>query len=359
MITKTDPAQDLGYELHIRSAEFEEEFKDLKILILVLRHHRWEDISAAAAKILDQYDKIIIDVISEAPPYSFWALMIQRDPEWQVAVDQNRVMIIDSGQEDIPGFDHAYFPTFLDNWFYKPGDCTKPLLATERTRHFLSLARIPRLQRVILTQEYFRRKIDHQGIISCGCDDDPDTYNSRHYIDSNLRHKFPILIDQGVLSREGAWQQATDDQFMTPLINVVIESSYDAMRYYESNFKIVVQGAQFWDKLFFTEKTNKAFAFHQIPVFLTVPGYVNMLRGWGFDVFDDVVDHSYDTEPDSWLRIYKVASEVERLCKISLSDLAATRNIEQRFEFNKNHLVTMHDYFYKKCTARIDDFLRK
>jgi hypothetical protein len=358
MITKTDPAVPLGYEMHIRSPEFEQEFKDLRVLIVVLRDHKWEDISAAAALVLDNYDKVIIDVISEAPPYDFWSKMIVRDPQWQTAVDNNKVMILDSSPCDIPGFEHEYYPTFLGNWFYKPEDTTTPLLATDRTMHFLSLARIPRLQRVILTQEYYRRKIDHQGIISCGCDDEPDVWNSEIYIDSNLKHKFPVLLDQGKLSREGSWRQSTDSQFMTPLINVVIESSYDAMPFVEDKCRLI-KTRQFWDKLFFTEKTNKAFAFHQIPVFLTVPGYVKMLKSWGFDVFDDVVDHSYDTEPDPWLRIYKVASEVERLCSIPLAELASTHNIEQRFAHNQQHLLTMYNYFYNKCTDSIDNFLRK
>lgn len=358
MITQTDPTVPLEYNSHIASEIFLQEFDHLQVLIVTLRGPQWETVLDNLTPVLCNYDKIIIDVITEAPPNKFWTDTIKQDSNWQAAIAQGQVLILDSSVESIPGLEHCYCPTFLGNWFRNIEDYTQIKLSHERTCHFLSLARIPRLQRVILTQEYFRRKIDHQGIISCGCDDEPDTFNGTHYIDPDLRHKFPVLLDQGKMSRNEAWTQSTSDQFMTPLINVVIESSYDAMLHLDQHGALV-QYSQFWDKLFFSEKTNKAFAFHQIPVFLTVPGYVHMLRQWGFDVFDDIIDHSYDTEQDPWLRIYKVADEVERLCKIPLHQLASTDNIEHRFACNNQQLTHMYNYFYKKCINTIDNFLRK
>lgn len=357
MLTKTDPNTPLGYEEYISSAEFAAEFGHLRILVCVLRDQRWEDLSSAAAKVLSNYDKVIIDVVSEAPPQQFWQNMVDRDAEWIDALAQNKVMIVDASTNNVPGFAHAFYPTFLGNWFHRnPGDCNT-LPAKDRTVHFLSLARIPRLQRVMLTQEYFRRGINNKGIITCGCDDEPDTYCSADYIDPELRHLFPIKYEEKALSRGDAWSSATKEDFLKPIINVVIESSYDAIPYVNDD-DFLVTTPQFWSKLFFTEKTNKAFAFHQIPVFLTVPGYVEMLRSWKFDVFDDVVDHSYDNEPDPWMRVYRVAAEVERLCSIPIEQLAATHNIDERFEYNKQHLLSMHNHFHNKCIETIKQFLR-
>jgi hypothetical protein len=44
-----------------------------------------------------------------------------------------------------------------------------------------------------------------------------------------------------------------------------------------------------------TEKTLNAFAALQVPVIISYKGIVSDIRNYGFDMFDDIVDHSYDT----------------------------------------------------------------
>ena len=35
---------------------------------------------------------------------------------------------------------------------------------------------------------------------------------------------------------------------------------------------------------------------YQIPIFLATPGHVNIVRDLGFDLFDDIIDHSYNNK---------------------------------------------------------------
>ena len=49
---------------------------------------------------------------------------------------------------------------------------------------------------------------------------------------------------------------------------------------------------------FITEKSIKPFLFAQFPIFLGKPGLVEHLREYGFDMFDDLIDHSYDDIED-------------------------------------------------------------
>lgn len=46
---------------------------------------------------------------------------------------------------------------------------------------------------------------------------------------------------------------------------------------------------------FVTEKSSKAFMGLQFPFFFAQPNYYQYFRDWGFDMFDDIFDHSYDT----------------------------------------------------------------
>lgn len=47
-----------------------------------------------------------------------------------------------------------------------------------------------------------------------------------------------------------------------------------------------------------TEKTLMAFFANQVPIIIGHPGAVEHCRQLGFDMFDDIVDHSYDSMPD-------------------------------------------------------------
>jgi hypothetical protein len=42
-----------------------------------------------------------------------------------------------------------------------------------------------------------------------------------------------------------------------------------------------------------TEKTSKPFVWYQVPIFLGPVGTLPLIREVGYDVFDDIIDHSY------------------------------------------------------------------
>jgi hypothetical protein len=46
---------------------------------------------------------------------------------------------------------------------------------------------------------------------------------------------------------------------------------------------------------FVTEKTTQCWLALHPALYVSNKGHVQQLRDWGFDVFDDVFDHSYDT----------------------------------------------------------------
>ena len=62
-----------------------------------------------------------------------------------------------------------------------------------------------------------------------------------------------------------------------------------------------------------TEKTFKAFGLRQIPLWFAVPGFIEQVRKLGFDLFDDIVDHSYDSIVEEHIRFETVAQQVKKL----------------------------------------------
>jgi len=89
-----------------------------------------------------------------------------------------------------------------------------------------------------------------------------------------------------------------------------------------------------YDLLFVTEKSYKAFANLQIPIWIALPGTVSYFRQQGFDVFDDVIDHIYDNQTDHVLRYIGAVNELEKFIK----EKPVINNLEQRLRHNKKLL---------------------
>jgi|688.fasta_scaffold179381_3 hypothetical protein len=64
-----------------------------------------------------------------------------------------------------------------------------------------------------------------------------------------------------------------------------------------------------------SEKSFKVFAWHQIPIFMASPKQVETIRNIGFDMFDDIIDHSYDFAPNLDLHDTKVLNIVAKFLK--------------------------------------------
>jgi hypothetical protein len=76
-----------------------------------------------------------------------------------------------------------------------------------------------------------------------------------------------------------------------------------------------------WRSCFVTEKTFKAFGMLQLPIWWAVPGLVSQVRNMGFDVFDDIIDHGYDSIVDQSQRLDAVIEQLNKLSKLDLGGL--------------------------------------
>ena len=107
----------------------------------------------------------------------------------------------------------------------------------------------------------------------------------------------------------------------------------------------------------FTEKAWIPFRIHQMPIYISVPGYVEQLRKLGFDLFDDVIDHSYDKEPDVVKRIKMAVDQLEIVSKIDLLDFY-NKNYKRFVKNNINcESLKMEGYFILRDFILENDLL--
>jgi hypothetical protein len=140
----------------------------------------------------------------------------------------------------------------------------------------------------------------------------------------------PLTIDGHV--DEFKQHDSAQDIFSTCLFNIVAETSSQ-------------HSHQEWLGLFITEKTFKSFALKQIPLWWAVPGLVDEVRNLGFDVFDDLIDHTYDQIDNEDQRLTALIDQITLIdTKYSLDQCNDLRiSIRSRLEHNFNLVLSLCD----------------
>jgi hypothetical protein len=170
----------------------------------------------------------------------------------------------------------------------------------------------------------------------------------KHYFP---HHRLPITVDGILPSTHGV----EDHNISNPLfrhcaVNIVTESSCQ----HETNR---------WHSIFITEKTFKAFAMWQLPIWWAVPGLVTAVKNLGFDVFDDIINHDYQHADTvfqrCWQAVYlnrELLQDKHRLCQLKT-------HLHERFQRNVDLLYqdTVGQHWIKTysewCTRDQQQFL--
>ena len=92
--------------------------------------------------------------------------------------------------------------------------------------------------------------------------------------------------------------------------------------YADSYFEIVCETNFFEHTIFHSEKSFKPMIFLQPFVIMGEQGIISTLRTFGYDLFDDFIDHTYDAEKDHLKRFELLKIEIRRLISISHKEWA-------------------------------------
>ena len=218
------------------------------------------------------------------------------------------------------------------------------------THHYAMLARVPKTHRVKAAVELLERGLDCYGKISCGSGKygelSRDQYDN--HVPAKWQNRFPMLLDGFIMN-------ADVRQYNGPLQLTEITGAF---------FQIIPETAHEWDTPgwvmpFLTEKSGKCFLLKQVPLWISSVGQAKMARDLGFDLFDDLVDHAYDTVVDPSVRLDMVIDQVERLCNTPLPQLIEYRaDNANRFDNNYQLLLdiksNLQDIKHKTILSALD-----
>jgi hypothetical protein len=118
----------------------------------------------------------------------------------------------------------------------------------------------------------------------------------------------------------------------------------------DSQFSVVIE--TYFDcpgTIAFSEKVFRALQLPRPLMLYSMPGSIETLKKYGFDLFDDIVDHSYDNEPD---QIKRQVMILDQLCEWRDRPFTSQNllDFEQRVKYNRNLLQDLRAGWPDKLT---------
>lgn len=231
--------------------------------------------------------------------------------------------------------------TMFGEFYLEPGDVLpnlkSPLLQESFEKKFITLNRRMRPHRCLLLTLLSKRNLLNEGYCSFdNIDNESYQYNMVNYniSDTSVLDNLPLYLD-----------------FDLSIHNPCYKGQRKLFQYHrKSYFSVVTEtySDNDFDPVFLSEKTFRAIA-HKHP-FLTISthGSLKMLKDLGYKTFDGIIDESYDEIVDEYSRIVAIVDEIERLCRLSPSELQEfkTRALEI-VEYNFIKLMTKTNYNVK------------
>lgn len=223
----------------------------------------------------------------------------------------------------------------MNNWFWRYRDWTVDCgneVNIDKTVWYCCVQNRARYHRVAANLYLDYHGLSDKGILAANYSNIKDIFESHLFSNSQLlQNQVPFLESKLPLRIDAA---DTDNClpmdlnptiYNTPLINLVSETFY-----FENDYNTV-------SEMFITEKTYKAFTAYQIPVIIGPKGTVEKLRYYGFDMFDDIVEHSYDML-DGKDRLFAAIDELKRIVETNNIDELNTTTRQRRINNKQLYL---------------------
>jgi hypothetical protein len=278
--------------------------------------------------------------ISSTDFYNFYKYLT-----YKCDVPSNNIRVVFSCVEDVGSLPYpaVCLPDRLiynGNWYMHLEHYHIDWTTVPMTHQLVCLMRRPSASRGNLAKRLFSKINPNDIIMTFGTNGVEPSNEIKQLI---YPQPYPMIVDRPMADQE--FQHRIDHNlFYRAPVNLIPESSSQI-------------DPNTWRSIFITEKTFKAFAWHQFPIWYAVPGLVGEVRKMGFDVFDDVFDnHNYDQTQDPWVRMTQVVQLAARVCK--QQNLESLRKQHwSRLVSNAKLIKHIHNTALEKHTQALDGLI--
>lgn len=239
----------------------------------------------------------------------------------------------------VPGWNHLFWDETID----------VDIDSRVCSNLFLSFNRIHKPHRMYFINRLYELDLLDNNLVSCADIIDGETFlehiewitedKKRHGVKFDLHNQIDI---------DALRTTAAQVQSKLPLVldvrNFQSEGCFDthtlhsSIPFYQHSFmSVITESNAVGPGCYVSEAMFRPFVFMQPFLVIGQPRTLEILRAWGFDVFDDIFDNSYDIEPDQFKRIEMVLAEITRLRNKTPDELyELTQSLKDRLIYNKN-----------------------
>lgn len=200
-----------------------------------------------------------------------------------------------------------------------------------------------------LMRPYDRYKLNELGMFSLDC------ILEREII-LDIQDFYKLILNNG----ETTYSEYEDESMRNPLAggepNLDITFSRNP---YKNSYINIVNESQFELKntIHITEKSLTPFGFYQLPIFVATQGHVQKLKDlYGFDMFDDIINHEYDSIENPQERMLVIIDEIKRLNSNRSGVIDFYKNNKDRFYKNRKILEKLNNIDPYRVV--LDEFLK-
>jgi hypothetical protein len=239
-----------------------------------------------------------------------------------------------------------------------------PVINKEPVKNFISLNRGSRYHRLYLVASLFARKLDEYGTVSMlsipeHCTQLTDIINYEYKNDRDYEYTNKGL--ERYLSLCNTLNEDTYDIYPAKANDNLTNFTVALQHKYVNSYVEFVSETSYNEKSFnITEKTLHFIYGCNYPIIISSPGTVKFLRSMGIDMFDDVIDHSYDDIEDPAERIKQAIDRNISVLTVDLGTLhkrweSDKYRMEQNISFVQNNLASFYrDRFWKQINELKD-----
>ena len=230
-------------------------------------------------------------------------------------------------------------------------DTTDSMDITQRQCYatFLSFNRIHKPHRMYFLARLEQENLIENNLISCAEIIDGATFQEHFNWIINDYNKYGQYYDpHGLLDLKSLLYSVEKIQQNLPMVLDVSDfqnngcfrsdSFWSSLPFYQNSFmSIITESNAIGPGCYISEAILRPFVFMHPFMTIAQPRTLETLRLWGFDVFDDVFDNSYDIEPDMFTRTEMVISQAKKFQEMGPGKLKElTLKLRPRLEKNRS-----------------------
>jgi len=310
---------------------------------------------------LKKYDNFYVMFLTEHEPDNEKSFRLINQYMIDNNVDTKKLFIVNNNSKldeykqkynsNINVYKLNFIPHSSTKVLVKMGGCE--FVENKKGRFFMCFNKSPKVHRyalLCLLKKYnLIEDINWSLVPSWNCQARGDFYTKifnneeKKYYQNEIDYFYNIKIKRSEYEENKGWFNEFEDinrkDFPIWLHNP------ELMENYESSYINIITESMFLDEnnnIHISEKSFKPLFYYQFPMILGTHGHIKKMKElYDFDFFDDIIDHSYDDEPNQNKRLLMFVDEIKRLNNMKNTIVDFYKNNKNRFEENKKKVINI------------------